>query len=245
MRHLRHLATTTAAALAALMLLTACTNDDPQAKSEASSAKDEPTASTATTESDYTVLGDPHLYGPGRWGITALGDPEAPVAVFDVPEGFQGHESWVWTDNQGPGEFAQLSSWTPTRVPQDPCRARMSSRPVGPTAEDFAAALAAQRRTTTTKPRSVNLDGHQGLYVELTTPSRFDYRACGPEGMQIWSTDGTDPRALGEPMTDRYWIMDVDGHRVVIAAMTILSATSQTVGLITGIAETMRFVEAG
>ena len=66
----------------------------------------------------------------------------------------------------------------------------------------------------------MTLDGHEGLYLELSTPTRFDYQACGPDGMQIWQTGVTDPRALGEPTTDRYWIMDVDGQRVVIAAMT-------------------------
>ncbi len=234
MRHLRNLT----AALAALMLLAACTNDDTKA------AASEPAKKATTAAPDYTILGGPHLYGPGRWGVTALGDPGAPVPVFDVPEGFQGHESWIWTDNQGPGEFAQLSSWTPSSVPVDPCNPKQSSPPLGATVEDFAAALAAQKLTTTTAPVPVTVDNHAGLYLELTTPARFDYKACGPDGMQIWATGLTDPRALDESVTDRYWILDVDGQRVVICAMTLRVATSETVELITGIAEKMTFVEA-
>lgn len=229
------------AGLAALMLLAACTND-PEPESATSAAEREPAASPTP---DYLVLDTAHLYGPGRWGVTALGDPDAPVAVFDVPEGFQGHESWVWTDEQGPGEFAQLASWTPTRVPMDPCNPKKTSPPLGPTAQDFARALTAQKLTTTTKPVPVTVDNHAGLYVELTTPARFDYKKCGPDGMQIYATDVTDPRALGEPVTDRYWIMDVDGQRVVISAMTLPSATAETVAQITGMAKSMTFVEAG
>ena len=148
----------------------------------------------------------------------------------------------MWTDNQGPGEFAQLASWTPTRVPMDPCKAKTSSPPLGPTAEDLAAALAAQKRTTTTKPTPVTMDGHEGLYLELTTPRGFDYQACGPDGMQIWQAGETGGRVLGEPVTDRYWIIDVDGQRVVISALTSPAATSETVKLITGVAETIAFV---
>jgi hypothetical protein len=235
MRHLRNLT----AALAALMLLAACTNDDSEPQSASSAAQRDPAASPSP---DYTILGVPHLYGPGRWGVTAFGDPKAPVAVIDVPEGFQGHESWVWTDEQGPGEFAQLSSWAPTRVPMDPCQPKKPSPPLGPTVKDFARALAAQKRTTTTKPIPVTVDGHEGLYLELTTPRRFDYQACGPDGMQIWEAGETERRVLGEPVTDRYWIMEVDGHRVVISGMTLRAATRETVELVTGVVETTAFV---
>lgn len=236
MRHLRNLTT----ALAALTLLAACTNDDSQSKASPSTAERE---STTTPAPEYTILGEPQMRGPGRWGVTAFGDPDAPVAVFDVPEGFQGHESWVWTDNQGAGEFAQLASWAPTRVPTDPCHAKSSSSAVGSTVEDLAAALARQDRTTTTKPIPVTVDGHEGLYLELTSPRRFDYQACGPDGMQIWATDGTDGRVLAEPVTDRYWIIDVDGQRVVISALTLPAATSETVELITGMAKTVSFAD--
>jgi hypothetical protein len=234
MRQLRNLT----ASLAALVLLAGCANDDSQAEPAAATER-EPTTTPAP---DYTILGESNLSSPGRWGVTAFGDPDAPVAVFDVPAGFQGHESWVWTDPQGPGEFAQLASWAPTRVPMDPCNAKKSSAPVGPTVDDLAAALARQERTTTTKPIPVTVDGHEGLYLELTSPRRFDYQACGPDGLQIWETGGTDGRVLGEPVTDRYWIIDVDGQRVVISALTLPAATSETVKLVTGVVETIAFV---
>lgn len=243
MGQLRNLAPTASAALAALTLLAACTHDDQQAQTASSPSGREPASNTTTPATDLTILGQSQLIGPGRWGVTSMGDPDAPVAVFDVPEGFQGHESWVWTDNQGPGEFAQLASWTPTRVPRDPCSDRPSSPPLGPTVQDLATALTAQERTTTTKPIPVTMGGHDGLYVELTTPARFDYEACGPDGMKIWETAATEPRLLDEPVTDRYWILEVDGHRVVISAMTLPAATRETVQLATGVVRTITFVD--
>jgi hypothetical protein len=88
----------------------------------------------------------------------------------------------------------------------------------------------------------VTVDGHHGLYVELSSPTHFDYQACGPDGMQIWETGVPDPRVLDEPVIDRYWIMDVAGHRVVISAMTVRAASRETVELVRGVVETMAFV---
>ena len=241
MRHLRNVA----AALAALVLLSSCTNDDSQAETE-SSATDGGSTTDAASEPDYTVVDHVHRGGPGRWAITAFGDPDAPMAVLDVPAGFQGVESWVWTDVQGPRQFGQLAYWMPTRVLMDPCDVDSPSPPLGPTAADLAAALVAQKRTIATKPVAVELDGHRGLYLELTSPSHVDYQECAPGGgMLVWEA-GTrgDGRVLEGPATDRYWILDVGGSRVVISAMTSRRADPQTVELVTGLVEGTRFVAA-
>ena len=113
-----------------------------------------------------------------------------------------------------------------------------------PTAEDLAAALDAQKRTTTTDPVPVRLDGHRGVYLELSTPRRFDYASRGSDGMLIWQTgDPSQSRDLSEPVTDRYWILDVDGQRVVVAMLTEPKAAPKTVGIVNGIVEAVRFVE--
>ena len=217
MRHLRN----QAAALAALVLLAACTSDDPRHRPDSAPADGQPTADATGPEPDYTILDQLHRGGPGRWAITAFGDPDVPMAVVDVPEGFQGVESWVWTDQQGPRQFGQLAYWAPTRVLVDPCDADRPSPPLGPTVADLAAALVAQKRTTTTEPVPVELDGHRGLYLELTSPTRLDDQACAPDGILIWEAGvHGDGRALDSPATDRYWIIDVGGRRVVISAVT-------------------------
>ena len=66
------------------------------------------------------------------------------------------------------------------RVFDDICQAR--STRVGPTARDLARALAAQDGSTTTRPRPVTLDGHDGLYLELTSADHRPARATGVSG---------------------------------------------------------------
>ena len=41
----------------------------------------------------------------------------------------------------------------------------------------------------------------------------------------------------------RYWVLDVDGQRVVLVVNTNTSATEETVGLFTSIAESATFAE--
>ncbi len=191
---------------------------------------------------DYLVIDASHRSGPGLWALRAAGDPDAPMALFDVPAGFEGHELWIWND-QGPRRFGQLSYWSPSRVLVDPCDPDESSPPLGPTVEDLAAALAAQRHTTTTEPIPVELAGHRGLYLELTPSGKG---MCAPAGeLQIFEAGSpTEGRVMAWPATDRYWLLDVGGHRVVLTAMTIRRATRETVALFTGLVEATTFVEA-
>ena len=243
MQRIRH----QAAALAALAVLASCANDDSTAGTEPPPEGDGSTSS-ATPGPDYTVVGETLLYGPGRWAMHADGDPEAPLAVLDVPASYQGREEFVWThDNLDlKDQMGQLLYSAPTGVFADPCDVDRPSPRVGPTVEDLAEALAAQRRTTTTRPVPITLDGHRGLYVELTAQEGLDFKACGPEGeMALWKIGPELGRVLDFPATDRYWILDIEGRRIVVTAMTPSGARSESVKLVTDVAEAITFVEAG
>lgn len=235
--------TVQAAALSALAVLAACSSDDSSSRSGSSPAAEGPGATPAL---DYTVVGETHLDGPGRWAMQATGDPEAPLAVADVPAGYQGREAFVWTHDKldlraYPG---QLLYQAPTRVFDDPCDSDRPSRRLGPSVTDLAEALAAQRRTTTTRPVPVTLDGYRGLYVELTSSPGVDFEACGPEGgMLIFEAGPGHGRVLEVPATERYWILDVDGRRLVVSAMTPAGARSASVERVTDVAEAITFVD--
>jgi hypothetical protein len=235
-----------AAALAALAVLASCSNDDSTARTEPSPAGGG-SATSATPEPDYTIVAETHLDGPGRWAMRADGDPEAPLAVFHVPAGYQGREEFVWThDNLDLTEHqGQLLYSAPTGVFADPCDIDRPSPRVGPTVEDLAEALAAQKRTTTTRPVPVTLDGHRGLYVELTSQEGLDFESCGSEGdMALWKIGPELGRVFDFPATDRYWILDIEGRRVVVTAMTPSHARSESVKRVTDVAEAITFVEA-
>ncbi len=234
-----------AAALAAFILLTACANDSSQAQPDPSPAGDESSTDPAG-QADYTILGGGQaMQGPGRWAVRAESDREAPLAVFDVPAGFQGRESFIWIDQGTARErfFGQVLYRVPNHVPADPCNAENPSPPLGPSVEDFANALVAQMRTSTTEPIPVELDGHQGLYLELTSPAKFDFSGCGEGEMLIFTnTNGDEGRVLDRPATDRYWILDLDGQRVVVTAMTDRDAADEDIELVTDVAKAATFV---
>lgn len=235
-----------AAALAALAVLAACSNDDSPARTEPSPTGDGSTT-RSTPEPDYTLVAETHLDGPGRWAMNADGDPEAPLAVFDVPAGYEGREDFVWThDDLDLAEHqGQLLYGAPTGVYADPCDVDRPSPRLGPTVEDLVEALAAQKRTTTTRPTPVTLGGHRGLYVELTSQRGLDFEACGPEGeMALWAMGPELGRVWDFPATDRYWILDVEGRRVVVTAMTPSGARSESVKRVTDVAEAVTFVDA-
>jgi hypothetical protein len=231
------------ATLAAFLLLASCMNDDPQARPDAAPTDGESAAGT-TPETADVILDEVLEHGPGRWAMTAFGAADAPMAVLDVPDGFVGRESWVWTADGRERAFGQLAYWSPTRVLADPCDVDKPSPPLGPTVEDLATALAAQKGTATTKAVPVVLDGHRGLYLELSSPAGLDYPSCGPDGgMLVWEA-GDAGRVLEVPSTDRYWIMDVGSQRVVISALTLEGATSAAVERVTRVAKSTSFTEA-
>lgn len=220
--------------------LAACSNDD---------ASPDPAAPTtvadagADTETDYTVVGGAPLYGPGRWALPATGDPDAPLAVFDVPAGFTGRDIWVWAQVD---TFANITYATPTRVFADPCDADAPSRLVGPSVEDLAAELGQQGRGSTTEPVETQIDGYSGLYLERTVTAR-DLAGCKTaDGLQIWETPAADSvRGFDMAVVDRNWILDVDGRRVVLSVMTQDGTDDETIETLTGVAEAAQLVEAG
>lgn len=232
-----------------LALLAACTGGDDSPRPEADPAVPaEPTSASSRLPEgpDYTLVGATYLTKPGwpgRWAMAAYGNPMAPLAVFDVPNRSQGHEVWIWFDF-GRGEdrqFGQVMYSAPTRVPTDPCRPAATMQRVGPTPADLADALAAQRLTRTSVPTGVTLAGHRGLYLELTLPPRV-VDDCRPGGAVIYQVADDESRVLDIPATDRYWILLVDGYRLVLTAMTDAGGAADAAKRVTDIVESVEFV---
>lgn len=247
MRQIRNQAVAVAA-VAALGVLASCSSDDQQSESDSQaevdpSATDGGSTTSTTPAPDYTILGATYLVGPGRWALPAVGDPEAPLAVIDVSADYNGRDGFVWLDVDA--GFGQVLYRAPTRVFVDPCDVDRPSRPLGPTVDDLAEALAEQRRTTTTPPVPVTLGGYSGLYLELSSSDGVNFEACGPEGEMLIFEAGTGGgRVFDGPATERYWILDVKGRRVVVSAFTTKGADSPFVESVTDVAEAVAFVEA-
>ncbi len=224
---------TGAAALAAIAVLTSCGNSDSAA--DPSPGNDESTTTSSTPTDDHEIVPDDS--GPiaaGPWAVRAEGLPDAPLAVLDVPEGFYGGGPHVWTNKGRVGYF------NPGGVYEDPCSDAGEAPSAGDTVESLAAALRAQELTTTTRPVRVTVDGHSGLYLEMTVPDDVDYEKCRDGVLTVWEHGPL----FGEPLVERFWILDVDGQRVVLDAAVSPAEPNETVRLFTGIARTATFVEA-
>jgi hypothetical protein len=111
------------------------------------------------------------------------------------------------------------------------------------TVEDFAAALAAQKVTTTSEPVPVSVGGHDGLRLTVSVPAGFDATRCTGGELGLWQQeDGDTGIDLGTVL--RLWVVDVDGQHVVLKATTEDNATEETVELFTGILGSATFAES-
>ena len=203
------------AALAALAaLLTACSDE-----SGDSATPEQPTTSTTPPPPPFTLLSEEPDYEiplpAGRYGLTVAKDvnPDLPWAVLDAPAGCDHFGTWIFfcLDEEETATVG-ISYWTLHAVHPDPCTPDVTAVD---TVEDAVAAFRAQQHSQVSEPRPVTLDGHDGLYVELRIPEKFDFTAC-PE-FHPWDIEvGLDLPYYQSPGLERLWILDIDGDLVVI-----------------------------
>lgn len=198
--------------------------------------------SSRTAPTDLVGLRGP--LEPGRYSMAAWGpdgDTRLPRAIVEVPRGYFSNGGWV-IDAGGPGEsdqWGEVAVWPVTRVFADTCDDTSTTR-VGPTVRDLARALADQTGSTTTRPRTVTLDGHQGLYLELTTPDTN--AGCTSHALWRSSPDLVYGQDTGR-IVHHLWILDVDGTRLVVAVSNYPDQSPDQHQELIDIAKTIHFVE--
>lgn len=145
--------------------------------------------------------------------------------------------SWIGTfkPEQGtdtPYQSVGMSIVNVTNVVQQGCTTHAAANPpVGPTVDDMATALAALSPFVLTKPPSdVMVDGFSGRYLELTVPD-LAVRVTGDDTAFTDCTAGELNSWIGEPLgyafygyshpgqVEEVWLLDVDGTRLMIAAI--------------------------
>jgi hypothetical protein len=223
---------------AGLIVLTGC-SEDPVANAD---------------EPGYVVLKDDdadpdQMNGePGAFAMTARGHEKAPLAVVDVPAGFTNFGFFAMWPRESASEvepFQAIQYWTVYGVHSDPCEHQGAAPEIGASVEKLVEALEAQELTEVSEPEPVSLDGHDGLYVELTVPSDVRIRTCGLGYYMFWDGDLDDQQHTADApgSVDRLWILDVDGARVVLAAITGPGATDAQAETLADIVTSVRFVE--
>ena len=103
----------------------------------------------------------------------------------------------------------------------DPCQ-WSTTRPdtLATTVDELVAALAAQASRDASAPVDITLDGYAGKSITLHVPDDANFAECDDGKFASWGIPGDGPSRYhqGPGQIDKLWILDVDGHLVVIDA---------------------------
>ena len=211
-------------------------------------------------EADYVVLVDNGtddtdmiLGKPGAYAMTARGSGRPPYAVIDVPGGYANFGSFaVWPqpredeDEEEDDTFSTVEYWTVHGVYKDPCRWEGPAPEIGPTVDDLVEAVSQQRHTVMTSgPQPVTLDGHDGVRLTVAVPDDLDGSRCTEGRYMFWNGSPGDAHhqaPLGT--TEQWWILDVDGQRVVLGTAATEGVPESDVDELTAMVESVRFMES-
>jgi hypothetical protein len=189
--------------------------------------------SPTPTIQDIMELPDFAPLDPGTYFIDPDADPSTPLrVVYEIPV-----EGWsMWTRAAkfaGEGHVA-VSITTVTNLVRHGCRDHSwADPPVGPSVDDLAAALADLAPFRVTSPtEDASIYGYRGTYLELTVPNlpvegegddrRFT--GCIDGNLKSWVAPfDTEPGDAsygytGPGYAEEFWILDVEGTRLMIAA---------------------------
>jgi len=240
------------------LLLGACT-DTPASTGEPSRSSSAPSPtspssadpSTPDHTSDYNLLGPTSSANlqPGRWAVTAAGKHGAPLAVLELPEGLNGGGEFIWSLGGAPEDDGWIFGYyTVGATFPDPCtRAGEKFDPEEVKFPDiWIEALQAQRRTTTSEAVPVTLGGHRGLYLELTAPKNLDFNTCREGNLTIFesTTKGRNHWIALPGTVERYWLLNVDGQRIVLTGAVTPETTDSQTEQLEQIVESVQFVRS-
>ena len=170
---------------------------------------------------------------PGRWFVDPDGDPATPLRVsFDIPA--DGWRSWLGAANESGVSHVLLTTTTIDNLVRDACTGHApADPPVGPTVDDLAVALTQlEPFEVTAPPTDITLRGYEGKHLQLTVPDlatttnrgNVEFADCTGGQLESWYSPlhdgGRSPfyGYNGEPgRTEDFWILDVDGTRLVLA----------------------------
>jgi hypothetical protein len=154
--------------------------------------------------------GDGESLAPGTYEMRAV----SPLVIdFTVPEGwFKGNVPFaVWESSSN----SNVGFHAPENLLAEPCN--MNSGPlepaVGPTTAEFVDALGTLDGLTVSEPVDVIVSDYPGKQVDVAADPAD---ACDELG--LWDFAGFRVPGPGPDASERLWIIDVDGTRLLIAS---------------------------
>lgn len=167
---------------------------------------------------------------PGTYFIDPDSDPSTPLrVVYEIPGA--GWSQWFGALKFAAGGHVMINITTVVNLVHHGCRDQSwADPPVGPSVDDLAVALAdlAPFRVTST-PTDVTMYGYRGKYLELTAShlpvEGDDFTRCVDGNLLSWVApidvaegEGGAFHAYNAEPIEEFWILDVDGTRLVIEA---------------------------
>ena len=241
------------------LLISACAADTH--KDDGASAGEETSSTTRTRAGEPTsepAVEPTYTYtsGPGEvfllprnsdFGTMKAGRYEAwrigsPIHYqVDVPDGWRvlaGTYLNAPTDGHGIFFIASLPKHG-TELAVHPCRDHTLWL-VGPTVRDFARAMQEQPVWRVSKTRPVTLDGNEGLYFEIELPPSVDPADCVDGAVSEYES-GRDGMATTYPYRGRWWVLDVDGQRLVVMARCYDTCEEHDLDTMSAMADSITF----
>ena len=210
-----------------------------------------PTATpTATPEPSAVPFSSTPASGALDPGSIVL-DGAFPLAIaFDVPAGWSREGTPEAADYVGVhkirgGSAPAWASWAIVgNVYADPCHARSGpiDPPIGPTVGDLVTALTSMVGFEAAAPTDATVDGYAGKRFELSTT--IDPAAAGCDDnvwLSLWEpASGGETAAVPGAITMQFWVLDVDGTRLVMFTEDYGAAPTETAEAI-AILDSVRF----
>jgi hypothetical protein len=170
---------------------------------------------------------------PRTYYIDPDNDSSTPLRVtYKVLE--EGWQQWIgaFKPEEGEERFVGVSITTVTNLNVDACEdQRAAVPPIGPTVDDLASALTVLKPFQVTKPPTdVAIYGYSGVHLELTVPADIPFEArpgggyftdCQRGDLRSWFAPGLSLDFYGYEapgQIEEFWILEVDGTRLMIAA---------------------------
>jgi hypothetical protein len=160
-------------------------------------------------------------------------DPSTTLrVVYEIP--YQGWSQWIGAFKPSEAGHVGISITTVNNLVTDACLDHTHANPsVGPSVDDLANALASLAPFVVTSPaQDVSIYGYDGRHLELTVPdlaiegtgNDVRFTECASGELRSWVAPFDTPPDdayygyTGPGYTEEFWIIDIDGTRLMIAA---------------------------
>jgi hypothetical protein len=164
-----------------------------------------------------------------------------PNVLITVPDGWSSYEGFAVLSLSGTPRELAVSVWNVVDVYATGCHWAGPMIHPGPTVDELAAMFAARPLRNATAPVAVSLGGYQGKYLEWSVPADTNFSDCDGGFFKSWNDAVGDRYQQGPGQVDWLWILDVEGHRLVVDATYMPAATEQDRAELAGVVSSIAF----